>query len=157
MLIWLAGSRPNVREAVTLITAGILFLLVLSVAPTVLDGGRPSVTLYEFLPGLSFAFEVEPLGLLFALIASFLWIPNSVYSIGYMRAHHEEHQTRFYVCFAVALASAIGMAFAGNMMTLFLFYELLTISTYPLVTHSGTEEAKRSGRTYLGMIGRAHA
>ena len=60
VLIWLAGSRPNLREAVTLITAGILFLLVLSVAPTVFDGGRPSVTLYEFLPGLSFAFEVEP-------------------------------------------------------------------------------------------------
>jgi len=152
VLIWLAGSRPNVREAVTLITAGILFLLVLSVAPTVLDGGRPSVTLYEFLPGLSFAFKVEPLGMLFALIASFLWIPNSVYSIGYMRAHNEKHQTRFYVCFAIALASAIGMAFAGNMMTLFLFYELLTISTYPLVTHSGTEEAKRSGRVYLGIL-----
>ena len=135
VLIWLAGSRPNVREAVTLITAGILFLLVLSVAPTVLDGGRPSVTLYEFLPGLSFAFKVEPLGMLFALIASFLWIPNSVYSIGYMRAHNEKHQTRFYVCFAIALASAIGMAFAGNMMTLL-----------------GTEEAKRSGRVYLGIL-----
>ncbi len=104
------------------------------------------------LPGLPIAFLVEPLGLLFALIASFLWIINSLYSIGYMRAHHEKNQTRFYVCFAIALASAVAIAFAGNMMTLFVFYETLTISTYPLVTHAGTDKAKRGGRVYLGIL-----
>ncbi|MDP1717772.1 MAG: proton-conducting transporter membrane subunit, partial [Burkholderiales bacterium] len=69
-----------------------------------------------------------------------------------MRANNEKHQTRFYVCFAGALASAVGIAFAGNLLTLFLFYEALTLITYPLVTHAGTEDARRSGRIYLGML-----
>jgi multicomponent Na+:H+ antiporter subunit D len=90
--------------------------------------------------------------MLFALIASFLWIPNSLYSIGYMRAHHEGHQTRFYTCFAIAIGSAIGIAFAGNLLTLFIFYEALTLSTFPLVTHAGTQAAVRSGRIYLGIL-----
>ncbi len=104
------------------------------------------------MPGLDLALEVEPLGMLFALVASFLWIVTSIYSIGYMRAHGESHQTRFYVCFAVALSSAIGVAFAANMFTLFVFYEVLTLSTYPLVTHSGSDEARRAGRVYLGVL-----
>lgn len=151
-LIWLGGHRPNVRESITLVTAGLLFVGVLMIAPAVMRGEMPSATLYELFPGLEIAFAVEPLGMLFALIASFLWIPNSLYSIGYMRAHDEPHQTRYYTCFAIALFSAVGMAFAANMLTLFLFYELLTLSTYPLVTHSGTAEARRSGRIYLGIL-----
>ena len=152
VMIGLAGARPNLREAVTLVTAGALFATVAWVAPAVMAGARPEAELYDVLPGIALAFRAEPLGMLFALIASFLWIPNSVYSIGYMRAHHEQHQTRFYVCFAVALAGAVGVAFAANLFTLFLFYELLTLSTYPLVTHSGTDEARRSGRLYLGTL-----
>ena len=152
VLIALAGRRPNLREAVTLTTALALFAAVASLAPAVLEGARPAAELWEIMPGLALAFEVEPLGMLFALIAALLWIPNSIYSIGYMRTHGETNQTRFYVCFAVALSGAAGVAFAGNMFTLFLFYELLTISTWPLVTHSGTAEARRSGRVYLGIL-----
>ena len=152
VLIALTGARPNLREAVTLITAGLLFGLVASLFPQVLGGGRPTALVGEMLPGLAIAFEVEPLGLMFAGIASFLWIVTSVYSIGYMRGHHEHNQTRFYVYFAVAISSAIGVAFAANMMTLFVFYEVLTLSTFPLVTHHGTEEAKRAGRVYLGIL-----
>jgi multicomponent Na+:H+ antiporter subunit D len=96
--------------------------------------------------------EVEPLGLLFALVASSLWIITSVYSIGYMRGHHEKHQTRFYMFFAVAIASALGVAFAGNLFTLFFFYEALTLCTFPLVTHHQTVAAKRAGRVYLGIL-----
>jgi multicomponent Na+:H+ antiporter subunit D len=77
---------------------------------------------------------------------------TSIYAIGYMRGHHEVNQTRFYAAFAVAIASTMGIALADNMFTLFLFYEVLTISTYPLVTHAGTEEAKRGGRIYLGIL-----
>ena len=152
VLIAVTGARPNLREAVTLITAGVLFALVASLFPQVLEGGRPTALVGEMLPGLAIAFEVEPLGMMFAGIASFLWIVTSVYSIGYMRGHHEQNQTRFYVYFAVAISSAIGIAFAANMMTLFIFYEVLTLSTFPLVTHHGTEEAKRAGRVYLGLL-----
>jgi multicomponent Na+:H+ antiporter subunit D len=151
-LIALLGRTPNLRETATLATAAVLFLLVASLSGGVLDGARPSLTLFEVMPGLALRFEVEPLGMLFALIASGLWIVNSIYSIGYMRANGEANQTRFYVCFAVALASAIGIAFAGNLLTLFIFYEALTLVTYPLVTHSGSEEARRAGRTYLGIL-----
>ncbi len=152
VLIALAHRRPNLREAVTLVTSGLMFLTVASLVPEVMAGGRPEATLIEMLPGLPLRFEVEPLGMMFALLASGLWIVTSVYSIGYMRANDEAHQTRYYVCFAIALASTMGVAFAGNMMTLFVFYEALTLSTYPLVTHKGTDEAMRGGRTYLGLL-----
>jgi multicomponent Na+:H+ antiporter subunit D len=151
-LIAAAHRRPNLREGVTLGTSALLFLLVASLAPAVLAGGRPGVQLGAVMPGIEFAFSVEPLGMLFALVASGLWIVTSVYSIGYMRGNQEAHQTRYYVCFALALASAIGIAFAGNLFTLFLFYEGLTLITYPLVTHHGTDEARRAGRVYIGML-----
>jgi multicomponent Na+:H+ antiporter subunit D len=118
----------------------------------VLGGERPQVIALEIVPGLALAYEVEPLGMLFALVASGLWIVNSVYSIGYMRANREPRQTSYYVCFAVAIGSTIGIAFAKNLFTMFLFYEALTLSTYPLVTHSRTAEAMRAGRIYLGLL-----
>ncbi len=117
-----------------------------------LAGGRPRLDVVEVLPGLDLAFEVEPLGMLFALVASGLWIVTSLYSIGYMRGHHEENQTRFYICFAVAISGAVGVSFAANVFTLFVFYEAITLSTYPLVTHHGTEAAKHAGRVYLGIL-----
>ncbi len=152
LLIAATGKWPNLREAVTLSTGGLLLLTVLTILSQVEQGARPALTLVETLPGLSIALAVEPLGMLFALLASFLWIVTSIYSIGYMRAHGEQHQTRFYVCFAVAIASTMGVALAANMFTLFIFYEVLTLSTYPLVTHSGTPEARRAGRIYLGVL-----
>ncbi len=151
-LIGACGHRPNLREAMTLLTALVLFLSVLQLLPGVLAGERPQLVVLEMLPGIALAFRVEPLGMLFALVASALWIVNSVYSIGYMRANQEQHQTRFYVCFAGALASTMAVAFAGNLATLFLAYEALTLITYPLVTHHGTPEAVRAGRVYLGIL-----
>ncbi|MBT3917422.1 MAG: monovalent cation/H+ antiporter subunit D family protein [Rhodospirillaceae bacterium] len=150
--ILLAGKAPNIRETITLITAVVMFTMVGALIHTVVGGGRPSVTLLEIFPGLDITFTVEPLGMLFGLVASGLWIVNSIYSIGYMRGNNEKNQTRFYFFFAIALASAVGVAFAGNMLTLFICYEVLTLCTFPLVTHSGKPEAMKSGRTYLGIL-----
>ena len=150
--IAVAGKHPNLRETVTLVSAGALFLIVLQIIPAVVAGERPALKLFEIFPGLPIAFEVEPLGMIFAAVASFLWIINSIYSIGYMRGHNEENQTRFYVCFAIAISSTIGVAFAGNMLTLFIFYEVLTLSTYPLVTHKGDNKSAMAGRAYLGIL-----
>jgi multicomponent Na+:H+ antiporter subunit D len=144
--------HPNLREAATLLTAALLFACVTALLPGVLGGAQPALHLLDVLPGLALAFKVEPLGMLFALVASGLWILNSVYSFGYMRSNGESHQTRFYVCFALALAASIGIAYAGNVFTLFVFYELLTLITYPLVTHHGTAHARRGGRIYLGIL-----
>ncbi len=101
---------------------------------------------------MEFGFSVEPLGMIFACVASTLWIVNSIYSIGYMRGNNEPRQTSFYVCFAIAIAGAIGVAFSANLFTLFLFYEVLTLSTYPLVTHKASAEAMASGRVYLLLL-----
>ncbi|HSF94142.1 MAG TPA: proton-conducting transporter membrane subunit [Thermohalobaculum sp.] len=150
--IALTGRNPNLREAVTLTTAGANFVVVMTLLTRVLDGERPSAGGWQIFGGLEIAFLVEPLGMLFASIAATLWIVNSIYSIGYMRGNNEPRQTPFYVCFAIAISSAIGVAFSGNLLTLFLFYEVLTVSTYPLVTHKGNDEAKAKGRIYLILL-----
>jgi len=153
LAIGLAGRvSANLRESVTMVTAGTLAWLVWSLLPTLMAGGRPAVEVSEVMPGLSIAFRVEPLGMLFAALASGLWIVNSIYSIGYMRGNKEKNQTRFFVCFALALSATMGVAFAGNLFTLFLFYELLTLSTYPLVSHKGDAATVRSARVYLGVL-----
>lgn len=151
-LIALLGRRPNLREAVTLTTGGLLFLNALALVGPLFDGQRPALVLAEILPGLSLVLELEPLGLLFALLASGLWIITSLYAIGYMRGHNERNQMRFYVFFALAISAVQGVAFSGNLLTLFIFYELLTFTTYPLVTHHRTPEAQRRGRIYLGIL-----
>ena len=151
-LIAAAHGRPNLREGVTLATAGAMFAAVCSLVPQVLAGARPETGAWTVLPGASLQLAIEPLGMMFALIASFLWIVNSLYSIGYMRGNDEPRQTSFYVCFAVALAATAGVAFAANLFTLFLFYEVLTLSTYPLVVHKRSPEAIRAGRTYLVLL-----
>ncbi|MCW5772397.1 MAG: monovalent cation/H+ antiporter subunit D family protein [Rhodospirillaceae bacterium] len=152
LLIGLAGRKPNLREAITLVAAAALFIVVASLLPGVLAGERPATGAWRVLPGVELRLALEPLGMLFALVASFLWIVNSLYSIGYMRANDEPRQTPYYMCFAVALAAALGIAFSANLFTLFLFYELLTLSTYPLVVHKQTPEAIRAGRVYLLML-----
>ncbi len=151
-LVGLLRSRPNAREAASLITGGVLLSVVLQIYGAVSQGPTPRFVLAEPIPGIPLELEVEPLGMVFSLVAGFLWIVTTLYSIGYMRGHHEENQTRFYIFFALAISSTMGVAFAGNLFTLFVFYELLTLSTFPLVTHAGTEKAKRAGRVYLGIL-----
>ena len=152
VLIVLTDKKPNLREAITLITATIVAFLVIALFLRVQSGESPSLELFEVVPGITVNFVIEPLGMLFALVAGTLWLVTSIYAIGYMRGHHEKNQTRFYAAFAIAISSTLAAAFSGNMFTLFLCYEILTISTYPLVTHAGTAEARRSGRIYLGIL-----
>ena len=149
----LVSSRaPNVREAWTFVAAAAKFLIVLSMLPTILQGTEIVYTVAEFLPGAAIKFRVDALGMLFALVSSFLWIITSAYSIGYMRGLKEHSQTRYFCFFALALSATIGVAFSANLLTLYLFYELLSLSTYPLVTHHQDKEARSSGRKYLLYI-----
>ena len=151
-LIAITHRHANLREACTLLSSVCLIFVIYFLLEKVLNGEQPQLHLFEFLPGLAIHFKIEPLGMLFACIASTLWLINSIYSIGYMRGNNEKHQTRFYICFAIAIASTIGIAFSANLITLFIFYEALTLSTYPLVTHKGSEDAMRAGRVYLGIL-----
>ncbi|WP_286235472.1 monovalent cation/H+ antiporter subunit D family protein [Thalassotalea sediminis] len=152
LLVVAAGKYPNVRETITLITATILFTVVLAITDYTFQGITLEQNAIDLFPGLAIGFSVEPLGVLFALVASFLWIVTSIYAIGYMRGHNESNQTRFFCCFALAISSVMAICFSGNLLTLFIFYEVLTLSTYPLVTHAGTDAAKRGGRVYLGIL-----
>jgi len=152
VLIALTGRWPNVREAITLTTAASLFALVTQMIAPIMDRQSLALTLAEPLPGLSIAFNIEPLGLMFALLASLLWFVTSVYAIGYMRGNREPRQTSFYVFFAIAICGAMGVAMAGNLLTLFISYEVLTISTWPLVTHNRNAKAQAGGRVYIGVL-----
>lgn len=150
--ILVSSRTPNVREAWTFAAAWAKFFIVVSMVPAVLRGEHLTYTLAEVIPGAPLAFRVDALGLLFALVASTLWIVTSAYSIGYMRGLEEHSQTRYFCFFAIALSSTIGVAFSANLLTLYLFYEMLSLTTYPLVTHHQDEEARVSGRKYLVYI-----
>ncbi len=147
-----SSKSENVREAWTFLAALLKFAIVLSMLPFVLKGGQIAYSLVEVLPGVAIAFKVDAFGMLFALVSSSLWIVTSMYSIGYMRSLKEHGQTRYYACFALSLSATLGVAFAGNLFTLYLFYEMLSFATYPLVTHHQDKEARSSGRKYLTYI-----
>jgi multicomponent Na+:H+ antiporter subunit D len=148
-LIIATRKDPNIREGCSLVTGVLKFLIVASMVPAVLAGNKIHYTLFTVFPGVSIEFRVDALGLMFAITASFLWILTTIYSIGYMRPLKEHAQTRYYVCFAITLSATMGLAFSANLVTLFIFYELLTFITYPLVTHKGTPEAYAAGNKYL--------
>lgn len=151
-LILALRRSPNLREFASFISGAVLLVALLVLLPEVAGGERPTLTLFEVLPGVPIAFSIEPLGMGFALIVAFLWLLTVLYSIGYMRAHEESNQTRFYAFFAVAIAATIGGAFSDNLLTLYLFYEGLTLATYPLVTHGGQAKDQAGGRTYLRVL-----
>ena len=150
--IMLSDRTPNLRESWTILAALGKVVIVTSMLPAVLAGGGYEFTIAEVIPGVPIALRVDAMGMFFALVASILWFFTSVYSIGYMRSLKEHGQTRFYASFAVAISATLGVAFSANLLTLYLFYEMLSLSTYPLVTHEQNAEARKSGRKYLTYI-----
>ncbi|WP_207592526.1 proton-conducting transporter membrane subunit [Halomontanus rarus] len=144
-----SGRRPNVREGWTFLAALATFATVASMVPDVLSGTVYTTDLGTYVAGLEFGLRADRLGVLFALLASFLWIITSAYSVGYMRGLDEHDQTRYFAAFAASIATAMGVAFASNLLTLFVFYELLSVATYPLVAHDESDEAIWAGRKYL--------
>ncbi len=147
--ILISSRVPNVREAFTVVASLVKFGLVLSLLPDALANKAAEIHLLELSPGIDLALKADPLGVYFAIIASGLWIFTSFYSIGYMRGAGEVKQTRYFASFAVCLSATIGVAFSANLITFLLFYEVLTVSTYPLVIHKETPVAISAGRKYL--------
>lgn len=149
LLIMFTGKKPNLRESWTVIASLINAAIIFSMVPAVLDGNVYEYTLFNVTDSLTFTLRTDAAGMIFACVSSFLWIAVAFYAIGYMRGHHEKDQTGFYAAFAVCIASAVGIALSANLLTFFVFFELLTIATYPLVFHSRNKEARFSGRKYL--------
>jgi NADH-quinone oxidoreductase subunit L/multicomponent Na+:H+ antiporter subunit D len=148
-LIVASHRRPNLREGWTMVAALAKVAIVASMVPGVLAGDVYVTEMGTFVEGVGFALRADALGMLFGALASALWVITSLYSVGYMRGLDEHSQTRYFASFAASLATAIGVAFAANLVTLFVFYELLTVATYPLVAHDETAEARAAGRKYL--------
>jgi multicomponent Na+:H+ antiporter subunit D len=151
------GKYVNIREGATLVTAVSLFCINILIYLQLDLSYASDVAASRFvfaqpIEGITIAFSATAFGSLFAIIASGLWIATSIYAIGYMRGHHEKHQTRFYVLFAIAIAGVMAVAYSDNLFTLFLFYEILTVSTYPLVTHAGNRDARKGGKTYILIL-----
>jgi multicomponent Na+:H+ antiporter subunit D len=149
LLILASNGRPNLRETWTLTAALVKLGLIVSLVPGVYSGIVYQTDVLEIMPGMRLLFRADPLGMVFGLVASLLWLVTSVYSVGYMRELKARSQTRYFFCFSICLASTIGVAFAGNLLTFLVCYEMLTIATYPLVVHNETPEAISAGRKYL--------
>ncbi len=150
--IIVSSRTENIREGWTFAAAISMFLVVLTMLPDILGGSKIDFTIAQLTPFLSIRFTIDAFGMLFALVASFLWIVTSAYSIGYMRTLKEHSQTRYYSFFALSLFATLGVSFSGNFLTMYLFYEMLSFATYPLVTHHQDKEARTSGRKYLFYI-----
>lgn len=152
IMVMLTGRRPNVRESCSLVAALVMFGTVVSLVKPVLAGEKLVCHLFSLLPGVSVTLRADSFSMVFALVASLLWVLTVFYSLGYMRNLHEHAQTRFNACFALALFGAIGCAFSDNLFTLYLFYEIVSISTYPLVAHHQDTEGYSGGRKYLTYL-----
>ncbi len=145
-------KRRNLRETWTLLAAVLKTLLVWSMLPWVLSGRVAEISLWKITPSVELALKVDTLGMVFALVASTLWLLTSIYSIGYVRGAGEHKQTRYFASFAMCLHATIGIAFAANLVTFLIFFEMLSIATYPLVIHKETPVAIAAGRKYLGFV-----
>lgn len=128
---------------ISLATAGV----VVAILRQVLAGNIVYNPLIDIFPGLELSLRVDPLGILFGAAASILWVFSVVYSMGYMA--HEHNRRRYFIFYLLSLGATMGIAFADNLFTLYLFYEMLTLFTYPLVIHEGHEEAQDAGVKYI--------
>jgi len=97
--------------------------------------------------GLDLVLHADAFAMLFMTLSALLWLVTTVYAIGYLE--EAPHRSRFFGFFSLCVASTMGISMAGNLFTFFVFYELLTLSTYPLVVHKGSEKAIKAGNTYL--------
>ncbi|WP_448873485.1 monovalent cation/H+ antiporter subunit D family protein [Desulfobulbus propionicus] len=149
LVVMTLKNSPNLREFVSSGASVLLFLLVLSFIPALKAGETLKYTVFTLLPGLSITLRADGFSMIFALVASSLWVIAVYYSMGYMRAHDEPCQTRFNACFALAIFGAIGVAFSDNLLTLYLFYEIVSVCTYPLVAHHQDEESYEGARKYI--------
>ncbi len=147
-------KRPNMRDYGVLFFGLATFVQVIFYARSHWQDmtNVTSYTLFEITPGVALSFRADGFSFIFALVASGLWIVTNLYAIGYMRGHHEKSQTRFFTFFPLAISASLGIAFSGNLISLFLFYEVLTFGTWPLVAHAETMKARKGARKYMAIL-----
>lgn len=147
VLIFIAGEQRQ-RLRVVLNLAGTVLKLALIIV--LLDAVRDGETFtwrMPLLPGLDLVLRADALALLFSTLSALLWLLTTIYAIGYLE--RSPNRARFFGFFSLCVTSTMGIAMAGNLFTFFIFYELLTLATWPLVVHRGTEDSRAGGRSYL--------
>ena len=149
ILIAFSRKWPNLRETWSVIASVLKFGIILSMVPAVLAGDQYEWTLCQITDTVGLTLRTDPAGMIFAVLASMLWVPMNFYSIGYMRCNNEREQTGYFAAFAVCMSAVMGIAMAENLLTFFIFYELLTLASYPLVLHKRNQEALMASRKYL--------
>lgn len=149
LLVSCSRKHPNVRETWSTVASFLMFGLIISMVGGVLNGNVYQWTLFQLTDTVGFTLRTDTAGMIFACLSSLLWIPINFYSIGYMRNNHETEQTGYFASFAVCLGATVGVSLASNLLTFFVFYEILTIFSYPLVLHERDEEALDASRKYL--------
>jgi len=158
LMVLIAGRKPNFRDLYLVLGACATFWSVMEILPHIFGGGLYEYTFTDIYPGISLKLRVDGLGAVFAGVASFLWILVSMYCIGYLHGTSECDQTGFYFCSAVAVGGIMGVAFAGNLFTLYLFYEIASFATYPLLmNNSDQREIKKDNHipVYLFITSKA--
>ena len=151
-LIYIFKSNQNIRDSIGVIGSLISFYATINITNTLMNGLSPELFLFNIFNDLSLSFKVTPLGAVFGLLCSGLWILAAIYSIGYMRGNNEKNQTRFYIFYSLSIFGALCVAWSSNLLVLFIFYEFLTFATYPLVVHKETEDSIKASRLYLGIL-----
>ena len=149
ILVMLLDKDENLRETISSVASIALFVVVCSMVPAIFAGKTLYYNLFTILPGVTITLRADPMSMIFAMVASSLWTIAVFYSMGYMRGLNEHAQTRFNACFAIAIFGAIGVAFSDNLFTMYLFYEIVSVCTYPLVAHHQDQEGYDGGRKYL--------
>ncbi len=151
-LIYILKNNQNIRDSIGVIGSLISFYATINITTELMNGSRPELFLFNIFNDLSLSFKVTPLGSVFGLLCSGLWILAAIYSIGYMRGNNEKNQTRFYIFYSLSIFGALCVAWSSNLLVLFIFYEFLTFATYPLVVHKETEDSIKASRLYLGIL-----
>lgn len=142
----LDDAHARARTALNLSAAAIKVALVIWLSWQVAQGTEYALR-FEMLPGLDFVLRTDPLAVLFMALSATLWLLTTIYAVGYLEKG--PHRSRFFGFFSICVGATVGIAMAGNLFTFLLFYELLTLATYPLVVHRGTAAALKAGRLYL--------
>lgn len=146
ILFALPETAARLRTGINLGLAGLKVLLVGWLSLKVSQGVIYDLR-FEILPGLEFKLQADPLAILFIALSAVLWLITTVYSVGYLE--RGPHRARFFGFFSLCVAATVGIAMSGNLFTFLIFYELLTLATYPLVIHRGNAESLRAGKIYL--------
>ncbi len=153
LVIFFTGKWPGVNNSITVTSSVLLFTYTCLCTLYWVYGDHSQFILMDFGNNLHISLKLESTGVIFSLLISFLWVLTSIYAICYMQNNYADSNHSSFLCFfSISIGCAMFIAFSGDLLTTFVFYELLTISTYPLVTYNSTNESMIAGRYYVGVL-----